>query len=349
MVIPVFGLTWHIHQSPALYELLISPLSPYMQFKQLGWDGESELPGFESATLRNNPILFFQLPPPESIYNDSDLRLVWIPMWDQARGYNLEWWGRLPKKMRVVSFSNEISLRARAVGLKTLDVRYFISPAECGLADWDKPRTLLYWNRTGMVGQAFLHKLCNALDVEVLLFRQRIDPRVLSWCSYVLPEKLGNTVVKELRLAPEGVDAHRHYLQHLDQANIFVAPRLSEGVGLSFVEALARGCAVFAHDAPTMNEYITHKKNGFLLHHHHRSVFNSMRNQITKKAHRIARYLGYESLFFDYPVTARQNWSEIKKLDLQALGIQARQEQHEGYSLWKNILQQYASFILDWE
>src|SRR5215217_2889273 len=90
--IPVYGLTWHIHQSPALYELLVSPLSPYIQFEQLGWDGEGELPDFQAARLRNNPIIFFQLAPPESIYNDSDLRIVWIPMWDQARGYDLDWW-----------------------------------------------------------------------------------------------------------------------------------------------------------------------------------------------------------------------------------------------------------------
>lgn len=349
MVIPVFGLTWHIDQSPALYELLVSPLSPYMQFEQLGWDGEGDLPAFQAIKSRRNPIVFFQLPPPEAIYDYSDLCLVWIPMWDQARGYDLQWWNRLPKKMRVVSFSNEISLRARAVGLETLDVRYFISPADCQLADWNQPRTLLYWNRTGMIGKAFLQKLCSALKVDVLLFRQRIDPRIPSSSSYVLPEKVGRTLVKEIPVAPDGADAHRHYLQYLDQASIFVAPRLYEGVGLSFIEALARGCAVFAHDAPTMNEYITHKKDGYLLQRYHRSAFNITREQIIKKTDSVAKSLGYKSPFFDYPITEWQDWTEIKKLNLQALGNQARQRQLEGYALWKKSLPHYASFILDWK
>lgn len=349
MVIPVFGLTWHIDQSPALYELLVSPLSPYMQFEQLGWDGDGELPAFQAIRLRRSPIVFFQVPPPEAIYRYSDLCLVWIPMWDQARGYDLEWWNRLPKKMRVVSFSNEISRRARAVGLETLDVKYFVSPTDCRLVEWNKPRTLLYWNRTGMIGEAFLNKLCRALDVEILLFRQRIDPRVPSSSSYVLPENLGRTLVKEIPVAPDGVDAHRHYLQYLDQANIFVAPRLSEGVGLSFIEALARGCAVFAHDAPTMNEYISHKKNGYLLQRYRKSLLNIARDQISKKTYRVAKNLGHTSFFFDYPITEWQNWTEIKRLDLQALGNQACQEQLEGYALWKKNLPQYASFILDWK
>jgi glycosyltransferase involved in cell wall biosynthesis len=269
-------------------------------------------------------------------------------MWDQARGYDLEWWSRLPKNLRVVSFSNEISQRSRAVGLNTLDVRYSMFPVDGEQADWGKPRTLFYWNRTGMVGEAFLRELCETINVEVLLFRHRIDPRVPSWCDYELPKKLGKAVVKELAFAPGGANAHREYLKYLNQANIFIAPRLSEGVGLSFIEALARGCAVFAYDAPNMNEYITHKTNGYLLQQRNKSAFNTIQEQMTKQLRRVASRFGYESPSFEYPVTERQNWAEIKKLDLQALGNKARQGQLEGYAAWKNILPQYASFILDW-
>ena len=76
---------------------------------------------------------------------------------------------------------------------------------------------------------------------------------------------LDKTRVRKLAFATDWVDARQDYLKYLNQANIFIAPRAAEGVGLSFVEALARGCAVFAYDAPTMNEYITHKADGFLF------------------------------------------------------------------------------------
>ena len=50
----------------------------------------------------------------------------------------------------------------------------------------------------------------------------------------------------------------------MEQCNIFIAPRKFEGVGVSFLEAMARGIVVIAPDNPTMNEYIEHNKNGYL-------------------------------------------------------------------------------------
>lgn len=51
----------------------------------------------------------------------------------------------------------------------------------------------------------------------------------------------------------------------MDECGIFIAPRTSEGIGLSFLNALAHGKVIIAHNAPTMSEYITHNVNGYLL------------------------------------------------------------------------------------
>jgi hypothetical protein len=48
------------------------------------------------------------------------------------------------------------------------------------------------------------------------------------------------------------------------EANVYFAPRLSEGIGQSFLEAMGRGQCVVAPDSPTMNEYIIHGVNGIL-------------------------------------------------------------------------------------
>lgn len=49
-----------------------------------------------------------------------------------------------------------------------------------------------------------------------------------------------------------------------EAANVFFAPRPLEGIGMSFLEAMARGLCVVAPDAPTMNEYVSHGVNGLL-------------------------------------------------------------------------------------
>ena len=51
----------------------------------------------------------------------------------------------------------------------------------------------------------------------------------------------------------------------MDAAAFYIAPRVYEGIGMSFLEAMARGRCVVAADHPTMNEYIEHGKTGFLF------------------------------------------------------------------------------------
>ncbi len=50
--------------------------------------------------------------------------------------------------------------------------------------------------------------------------------------------------------------------------NVYIAPRLFEGIGFSFLEAMSMGKAVIAADHPTMNEYIIHGVNGYLFSEH---------------------------------------------------------------------------------
>lgn len=74
---------------------------------------------------------------------------------------------------------------------------------------------------------------------------------------------------------PEDVEAHNittstwfDRRSDLDEvtgrANVYFAPRLEEGIGQTFLEAMGRGQCVVAADGPTMNEYIVHDVNGLL-------------------------------------------------------------------------------------
>ncbi len=50
----------------------------------------------------------------------------------------------------------------------------------------------------------------------------------------------------------------------LSKSNVYFAPGLYEGIGLSFLEAMAMGMCVVAPNTATMNEYIIHGVNGLL-------------------------------------------------------------------------------------
>ena len=54
------------------------------------------------------------------------------------------------------------------------------------------------------------------------------------------------------------------YLRAVREADVFFAPRVSEGIGMSFLEAMVGGKCVAAPDNPTMTEYIDHGRTGLL-------------------------------------------------------------------------------------
>jgi len=326
-------LDWHINQSTSCRDLLVNPLKPFCDIELVAWDGAT-VP--DVGLDPSSPTIFCQLPPPPSLLNDEQRKLVWIPMWDQARGYEQSWWNAIPKSLRVVSFSTQIQLRTSASGLTSLPLRYFKDPGALSPASWSQGCILFYWNRTGMVGPTFLRKLCKALDARELLFLNRIDPRIDARAHFSLPSHLGKTAVTTL-----SISAQADYLEATRSANVFIAPRAAEGVGLSFLEAMSRGSAVLAYNAPTMNEYIEDAINGILFS-------SEPVTEPPRVVNKLARMLSRDRHPYNYYLTDRQDWSRIKGLDLRALGLRARLDHETGYARWQKSIPDYFDFISDW-
>jgi glycosyltransferase involved in cell wall biosynthesis len=51
----------------------------------------------------------------------------------------------------------------------------------------------------------------------------------------------------------------------MNAAHLVFAPRALEGIGMAFLEPMARGQIVVAPDRPTMNEYLRHRTTGLLF------------------------------------------------------------------------------------
>ena len=336
---------WHIHYSRAFHELLVEPLAPFADVELVAWDGRSRDPlGNCGEHALNEPIIFCQRPPSLELLEIPGARLVWIPMWDNvAQNWSSkEWWASLPKNLRVVAFSSAVERYAREAGLPTLSLRYHKNPVEFSAARWDKGRTLFYWNRTGLFGANFIKKLCAVLNIQDLYFRGTIDPKITPRAYYELPTKIGKTVVH----AVSRFDSQAQYFDLMERCNIYLAPRALEGVGLTFLEAMASGCAVIGYDAPTMNEYITQKIDGYLfpaesIAQETKSFLQYMRDTFRTRS-------AEKSFSYPYRVSQYQEWSQLEQLDLKLLGHRARLEQEAGFALWKSHIAEYAHFILDW-
>jgi glycosyltransferase involved in cell wall biosynthesis len=317
-------LDWHINQSTSCRDLLVNPLKPFCDIELVAWDGAS-IP--DNAFDGASPLIFWQLPSPPSLDTKERARIVWVPMWDQARGYDRSWWDAIPKSVRVVSFSEQI---------RVLNLRYFFDPTAFVPVTWERDPVLLYWNRTGMAGPSLLRKLCKAIGARELIYRSEIDPRIDPRAYYELPERLGKTRVTTITAS-----SREEYLDLTRAANVFLAPRAAEGVGLTFLEAMARGSAVFAFDAPTMNEYIDDGRNGILLS----ADPIAPRSRLTS---RLSRLTDRSVETYARQLADRQDWASIEARDLAALGCCALADHEKGYLSWRESISSYANFVCDW-
>jgi hypothetical protein len=318
----------------SVHDLVVGPLGSDFEIELVPWDGVSIA---ETDVRRDADVsLWFQFAPPANAIAASQ-RHVWLPMWDDVRRWSRARWDAVPKHVRVVAFSQAVAQRARATGLTVLELQYFKYPEEFAPAEWDGKRVALYWNRTGLVGPEFLARFCEALRLDTLLFRPNVDSANYQNAEYTLPAALGQTKVDVLPPLME----RDEFWRQTSRANILLAPRLYEGAGMFMLEAMARGCAVFAHDAPTMNEYIRHNENGYLL----ASTWNLPRLVYSFRV-RAAKRTKSKFPPHYYPVRPeRQNWPEIAALNLPMLGAAALETSRSGFRRWVESIPAYIEFV----
>ncbi len=318
-----FALSYHLDKSKSHEVLVKEPLSKYCQILFESSDDRNTKPKYINKSFLSRPIIFHQRPPPSEFLEQENLKLVWIPMWDHIKDYPNSWWNSLPKNLRIIAFSEKVYEKATKFNIPSLRVKYYLNPHITQKASWDQGRILFYWNRVGLFNKAFLERLCREIAITKLIFQKEIDPGINSYAYFNLPSKFGKTKVEIIsRHLPK-----EKYHQKLEEANIYLAPRPIEGVGLTYLEALARGAAVLSIDAPSMNEYITHKKNGYFFKIKQKRWWN------TRKATEI---------------NTNQNWAELRNLDYESLGLNGLHEHEIGFESWVKDIPKYYKFITDW-
>jgi hypothetical protein len=333
--ITAYCLDWHITTSSAFMELLVNPLAPYADIRLTAWDGHADLP----IPPADEITIFCQLPPTEKWLEACVSPVVWIPMAD-AIYYppNIDH----HPHVRIVAFSEIAKKTADRLGLPVFPIRYYVNPEKFPPASFDGERVMLYWNRTGLFYRRFLIRLCRVMRINRLIFRSAIDPRVDESAYYELPAHSGIT---EIETHPT-LTSHADYLALLNRANIFIAPRKVEGVGIAFLEAMARGCCVIAYDGVTMNDYIQHGKNGILIPAV--SPKRAMAWRVYQVMYRILNKLSWKIRKQPYLppfLTMIQDWRELASADIAQLGANARQSMSDGYAQWLQALPQYADFM----
>jgi glycosyltransferase involved in cell wall biosynthesis len=180
-------------------------------------------------------------------------------MYDACFGYPDEYWLKY-RDFKFINFSKTLHLKLKKLGIISEYFQYFLKPEISKQQNRDfKQLNGFFWQRTSGITWDHIKKIVRKTDFNKIHIHAAVDP---PGYELVLPskeekEKYNITISDWF---PEKND----YVKLLSDTNVFFAPRLYEGIGMSFIEAMAMGQCVVAPDNPTMNEYITHGVNGLL-------------------------------------------------------------------------------------
>jgi glycosyltransferase involved in cell wall biosynthesis len=197
-------------------------------------------------------------------------RVIFFPMWDSCHHLPGDWWRAL-NGLRIVSFCRALHERVRRCGLPSIHVEYYPDPSAVQpVADFGELRGFFWQRRLDLTWHHVL-RLVGDIRFSRLHFHMAQDPSKPLDQQEMCPVEAGGFE------PPSPADQKRHhitlsrwfkqqrdYLGVLNRSNVYFAPRLCEGIGFSFLEAMAMGMCVVAPDAPTMNEYITNDVTGLL-------------------------------------------------------------------------------------
>jgi hypothetical protein len=167
------------------------------------------------------------------------------------------------KDFTIINFSKKLHQDLEENGFDSKYIQYFPKPFKN--FDWGKAGALYFWQRVTHINVYLIYDLLHSYPLTHLHFHKVLDPTE----EYVPisddPSNPCGVFFKSKEVTYSEWYPTREDMYHdIEKCALYMAPRYHEGIGMSFLEAMAMGRCVIAVDHPTMNEYITHGKTGFL-------------------------------------------------------------------------------------
>lgn len=181
--------------------------------------------------------------------------IIFFPMYDAVWEKGNDYWYNF-QNTKIVCFSQTLYNKLNKLSLNTMYIQFFPKTihykeqTEKSIFFWQR-RSEITWNT---VKELFQHEIVSSVHIH-----KAVDP----FQDFIQPtkeeEQLYNITFSDW------FDTKDDYYKIMNSKSIYIAPRLYEGIGFSFLEAMAMGMVVIAANNPTMNEYIVHGENGFLF------------------------------------------------------------------------------------
>jgi glycosyltransferase involved in cell wall biosynthesis len=245
------------HKKTKSTTFLIEYLKEYYDVEEVldeSWLGKS-FPNLSFIDESYLGVIFFQLLPPKdvikTIRNDN---IIIFPMFDYSKGFDYGYWNDY-KAFKIINFSRNLHNRLHSWDFESIYLQYFPKPVNFTPG---RNKEIFFWQRLTHFNISTVVKLFKGTGFKIHLHKV-VDPGQ----EFIPPSK---EMEKRFKINySDWFETKDEMLDVIKQKGIYVAPREYEGIGMSFLEAMAMGKAVVAVNNPTMNEYIENGVNGYLF------------------------------------------------------------------------------------
>jgi glycosyltransferase involved in cell wall biosynthesis len=264
------------------YEITYVTFNPYTN----AYEGVEE-----ARKTRYDALVILQVTPEMSFLTENFVfkQGVFIPMYDYIATQGYDRWTEY-RTFKIICFSSTLHRELLERGYRSYYIQYFPKPFQS--VDYGSPKSVFFWQRLEMININTVMDLMKDINIDHIHIHKSLDPNQ----KFIEPSRQQKIEISYSEWLENASD-----MQTIMQRSAFyIAPRLYEGIGMSFLEAMAMGRCVIAPNMPTMNEYIENGVNGILydLEQIHPIKIKDIR-EIQKNAEK-------------YIVNGYNNWEEKK-------------------------------------
>lgn len=180
-------------------------------------------------------------------------KIAFFPMYDGVPRLSDPLWNEY-RECNIINFSKTLHEECKKYGLSSYYIQYFPELAE--IKNMGDEKSVFLWQRREEINPDIVEKTLGIENINYLYHHQVPDPDE----ELKIPSKNFEGKVK----VSTWFDTKDDMNNYMQECAIYFAPRKLEGIGMSFLEAMALGRCVIAPDFPTMNEYIQNGVNGYL-------------------------------------------------------------------------------------
>ncbi|MBQ9926409.1 MAG: glycosyltransferase family 4 protein [Lachnospiraceae bacterium] len=199
-------------------------------------------------------LVLWQLMPTADFLNELSFNKgIFFPMYDAVVGKTRDDWEPY-KAFTIINFSKTLHDYLCKEGFCSKYIQFFPKPEM--FLDNGEENSLFFWQRTNDIHINQCLEMCEELNLKKIHIHKALDPN-----RYFVPP---NKKYRYNFTYSKWFEKKQDLIDTIEKSAYYVAPRRYEGIGMSFLDAMAMGRCVIAPDYPTMNEYIQDGVTGIL-------------------------------------------------------------------------------------